>query len=120
VRTIIAGGRDIQDPQLVESAMQWAAYYVGITPTTVVSGGCRGVDQLGEAWARQRGIRVERYPADWNRYKKKAGPIRNGVMAENSAALVALWNGKSRGTEDMIRKAYSHGLRVFIFYTDRT
>lgn len=119
MRTIIAGCRDITDLAQVHFAMECAAYYFGIVPTLVVSGGARGADRLGELWAQQRGIPMVQYPADWDQYGRRAGPIRNGVMAKSADALVALWDGESRGTEDMINQARDAGLKVYVFYTRR-
>ena len=54
------------------------------------------------------------YPADWNTLGRKAGHVRNIEMAKNADALVACWDGVSRGTEDMIKIARSEGLAVFV------
>lgn len=80
----------------------------------IVSGGCAGADMLGEAYAKERGYQVERYPAQWERYGKKAGRIRNAEMANNADALIAYWNGESRGTRHMIETAREKGLAIRI------
>lgn len=80
--------------------------------TEVVSGCCRGVDRAGEEWARQRGIPVKRFPANWKKFGVAAGPIRNAEMAEYAEALVAIPTGVSRGTRDMIDKAKARGLEI--------
>ena len=84
----------------------------------VVSGTASGADQYGEIWARACGLSVDRYPADWTKHGKAAGPIRNRLMAENADALVAVWDGKSRGTRNMIDEARKRGLVAFIYRTD--
>lgn len=71
----------------------------GWIPTVIINGGAEGTDALGEAWADQRGMPCEKYPADWKRYGRGAGPRRNEQMAEVAEALVALWDGESRGTK---------------------
>ena len=68
----------------------------------IISGTARGADQFGELYARARGFKIERYPADWDTHGKSAGYKRNVEMAENADALVALWDGKSRGTKHML------------------
>ncbi|MDH5727387.1 MAG: DUF2493 domain-containing protein [Gammaproteobacteria bacterium] len=83
--------------------------------SVVVSGTAKGADKLGEQWAKQRNLIIEKYPADWEKYGKKAGPIRNQLMAENADGLIALWDNKSRGTKSMIDSAKNCGLRIFIF-----
>jgi hypothetical protein len=69
----------------------------------IVSGGARGVDTFGEQWAYFNNIEVTRYPADWKKYGKKAGFVRNAEMARYADALIAFWDGKSKGTEHMIK-----------------
>ena len=72
----------------------------------VISGCARGADSLGELYAKTKGYATgkmeERHPADWNKNGKSAGYIRNEQMAEVADALVAFWDGKSRGTANMI------------------
>lgn len=114
LRTIVAGMRDFTDSAVVADAVLSAPWEVG----TVLSGGASGVDAAGERVARAFGLPVERYPADWNRHGRAAGPIRNRQMAENADALVAVWNGKSRGTRNMIETARSLGLRVHVHRVD--
>jgi hypothetical protein len=79
----------------------------------VVSGGAPGVDTLAERWAEQHDIPVTGFPAEWSRYGKKAGPIRNKEMAGYAEGLVAVWDGRSRGTKDMVRQWASMGSRSF-------
>lgn len=70
-------------------------------PTEVVSGGARGIDKLGELWAKHRGIPVKRFPADWDKHGKAAGAIRNREMAEYADGALVLWDGESRGSKNM-------------------
>jgi hypothetical protein len=87
----------------------------GWTPTVVISGTARGADKLGEMWARQNHVPVEKYPADWNgTMRKGAGHVRNEQMAKVADALIALWDGQSKGTEDMIEIAMRRGMRIYV------
>ena len=79
---------------------------------TVLSGHCHGADLLGEAYARERGFDLETYEAEWTRYGPAAGPKRNAAMAEKADALMCFWNGRSRGTRNMIEEAMRRGLKV--------
>lgn len=82
----------------------------------VVSGNARGIDRLGEAWAKANGRRCHIMPANWSLYGRSAGPIRNEVMSKEADALIAIRRiGASRGTDDMIRRANEKGLKVFVF-----
>lgn len=80
----------------------------------VVSGTARGVDQLGEQFAKDFSLPVTRFPANWDAYGKQAGFLRDKEMAEHADALIAVWDGKSRGTEHMIDIATEKGLAVHV------
>lgn len=110
MRTIIAGSREVTDPELVKRAVA----NCGWTITGVVSGCARGADTLGAEWALANGVPLFEYPADWDRYGKKAGMIRNKEMARYAQALIAIWDGESRGTKHMIEHATEHGLPVYV------
>lgn len=105
-RVIIAGGRDFNDYQLLKQKCDsFLANKSRDCRVIIVSGTARGADRLGEQYANERGYQVERYPADWDRDGNSAGPIRNAKMAENADALIAFWDGESRGTYNMIDTA---------------
>jgi hypothetical protein len=84
--------------------------------TEVVSGGARGVDRLGEEFAVAHHLHVKRFLPNW-KLGRGAGFIRNIEMAEYADALIAIWDGVSRGTAQMIREAKKRGLRVYVFRT---
>ena len=77
------------------------------TVTEVVSGGCRGVDRLGEDWAVKEHIPIKVFPANWGKHGRAAGPIRNKQMAEYADALLLFWDGKSKGSASMKREMES-------------
>ena len=110
MKVIIAGSRGIDDYGLVEQAILASGFNI----TEVVSGGCHGVDKLGERWAKKNGVQLKVFLADWS-VGKSAGPIRNGRMAAYADALIAIWANNSRGTANMIDQAESNGLLVYIF-----
>ena len=70
--------------------------------TEVVSGGAGGPDRAGEKWAQQNSIPISVFKANW-RLGRGAGIALNAEMAANADALIALYDGKSKGTLDMIR-----------------
>jgi hypothetical protein len=108
MKTIIAGSRTITDFALVANAIKASGFKI----TEVVSGGCSGPDQLGERWAALNNVPVKVFPADWEAYGKAAGPMRNERMAAYADALIACFDGKSRGTANMIEHARERGLRI--------
>jgi hypothetical protein len=109
VKVIIAGSRSINDFSIVEEAIRDSQFPI----TEVVSGGARGVDKLGEEWADKNMVPIKKFPAQWGKYGKSAGPIRNREMAEYADALISIWDGNSRGTMSMVREAKRAGLRTF-------
>lgn len=115
MRIIIAGSRTVTEND-VRRALQLCPW-VGFV-SAVVSGTAKGADQFGENWAKENGIEILYFPADWKKYGKRAGPLRNQVMAENAEGLIAVWDGKSRGTNSMISLAKKQGLRISVFRTD--
>lgn len=126
-RVIIAGGRDFDDYYLVEdNVMEWILdtylsdhYEDGKCIIEFISGKAKGADALGEKFAKKHNYKITFFPADWNTYGKAAGPIRNRQMAEytaqaNVGVLFAFWDGKSRGTKNMIDTAKKLGLDVHV------
>ena len=114
MKTIIAGSRDITSLATVGAAILRSGFPI----TEVVSGTARGVDQVGEEWARMHLIPIKRFPAQWRDaggYNPAAGHIRNRQMADYADALVAVWDGRSSGTRGMIEEAGKRGLRVFVY-----
>lgn len=114
MRTIIAGSRTITDFNLLLNAVR-EANYRQIYLSCVLSGGASGIDQLGIQLAKEWGLPYEIYPAEWGKYGKAAGMIRNKEMASKADALVAVWDGESRGTAGMIEIAHKYGLEVYVY-----
>jgi len=102
--TIIAGSRWITDYQALCRSIEISGFRI----TEVVSGTAKGVDTLGERWARERGIPIKQFVPDWQNHFLAAGPIRNGEMIEYirpQGQVVLLWDGTSTGSADLLRKA---------------
>ena len=113
--TIVAGDRNFTDYAFVEECLleiqseDWEF-------SEIVSGGARGVDFLGEQFAREHGIEVRVFEAQWERYGRGAGPIRNDEMAQHAQALVAFPSPGSKGTKSMIAIAKGKGLLVKVIH----
>lgn len=116
MRTIIAGSRTITWWSVVWLAIESCPWKHEIT--SVVSGRAEGVDMLGEQWADYYGLPIDPHPVtkeEWRRYGKSAGYRRNERMAQNADALIAIYDGTSKGTKHMIDIAERYGLRVWIY-----
>ena len=109
-RTVIAGSRGVSDESLIADAIKESGFQIA----SVISGCARGVDTLAINWASRNGIRIERFPANWDKYGKSAGYRRNEQMAEVADALIAVWDGVSRGTKHMIDICKTKGIPVFV------
>lgn len=101
MKTIIAGCRTFKDYALLKEKLNHYRNYTG-NIYEVVSGGADGADFLGEKYAVENGIPIKHFPADWNTHGRAAGPIRNKQMADYADCLIAVWDGKSKGTKNMI------------------
>lgn len=109
-RVIVAGGRDFNNYELLRSKLDY--YLSNLDNISIVSGGARGADRLGENYAIEKGLKLVMFPANWNEYGKRAGFIRNKEMAEYATHLVAFWDGKSIGTKHMIDLAKEYNLKT--------
>lgn len=109
MKVIIAGSRSIDSYDVVKKAVEAS----GIDVTEVVSGGSYGVDKLGERWARENDVPVKQFIPNWMAYGASAGPIRNGQMAAYADALIAVWDGASRGTANMMKQAEKARLKIY-------
>lgn len=102
-RIIIAGGRDFNDYNLLKEKVDNLISEKRKTHQIyIVSGKARGADSLGEKYANENGLNIMEFPADWDKHGKSAGYKRNVEMAENADALIAFWDGDSRGTKHMV------------------
>ena len=110
MKVIIAGSRGITSYEDVCQAVIDSGFEI----TEIVSGTARGADTLGELLAIRCNIPIKRMPAAWHKYGKQAGMIRNLDMASYADALIVVWDGCSKGTENMIRTASEMGLKVHI------
>lgn len=129
VRVIIAGSRSIDDYALTDAAMaQMAAGGPNRGRYEIVAGGADGVDQHAKKWAERYECEFTEFDPSrpdntrtdysWEKHGKKAGPLRNQEMAEYADMLVAVWDGESSGTRDMIDRALDEGLEVYVSVID--
>ena len=116
-RVVIAGSRSLEDYAAVAAALD-ALLRPEKGLFEVVHGGAGGVDTWAGQWAHERGLPVTVMPAPWhvlqgpylmrrtNRaghvFNASAGLDRNLHMAAYASRVIALWDGKSRGTRHMI------------------
>ena len=110
MKVIIAGGRDFNDYILLKRKCD--ELLKDVSDIEIVSGAANGADRLGERYAVEKGYPVKQFPADWKQYGNSAGIKRNAEMANYAEMLIAFWDGKSRGTKNMIDVATTKNFRV--------
>ena len=111
-RLIVAGSRDFDDYDLLSERLSFFLASKDPREVKIVSGGAKGADALGERFAEEHGIQLKVFRAEWDLHGRSAGPIRNVAMAKYADALVAFWDGQSKGTAHMIKMARKKGLLV--------
>lgn len=112
-KVIVAGGRDFNNYEGLSNSLDYLFKNIN-DDIQVVCGMACGADRLGERYAKEHGYQVIYFPADWDLDGKSAGFKRNVKMAEYADALVAFWDGSSRGTKHMIDTAKEKGLDIRI------
>lgn len=112
MKLIIAGGRDFVDYSKLDLEVKifMLDNKIDLKNFSIISGHARGADQLGERFAHKYKIPLEIYPADWNRYGNRAGPLRNEEMAKVATHCICFWDGKSSGTKNMIGNCKKYNL----------
>lgn len=114
MRVLVCGSRHFEDSRLLYDALDEIKWQKGIT--TIISGGARGADTLAERYAENENLEMEVYPANWEKFGKSAGPIRNGEMLIHGKPdlVVAFLAKNNRGTKNMIEQAEKAGVPVHV------
>ena len=117
-RVVICGSRDFNDYEYAKTCLNWILQKkIDEGRNIVVISGCaRGADLIGERWADEYGWRIDKHPADWEKYGKSAGYIRNCEMVDCCDGVVAFWDRKSKGTKHTIDYANKNGIKCVIVY----
>lgn len=110
MKALIAGSRKILDYDIVDEAIRQSGFDI----TLVISGAASGVDQLGEEWARKHNVPISSHPANWARFGRSAGFKRNIEMLDEAEVVIAIWDGKSKGTKHTITEAEKRKLPTFV------
>ena len=109
----VVGGREFTDRTTMFYVLDKYNEHFGIN--SIVSGGARGADTLAEVYAHEKQISLVVYPAEWDKYGKKAGFIRNVTIAENCDVVIAFPTDTSKGTWHTITIAKKMNKPVYVF-----
>ena len=107
MKVLVCGGRDYNDYETTRRILS------RLRIETIIHGGARGADSLGERYATENNIDVLSFPARWEEYGRSAGAIRNAEMLrEGTPDLVVAFPG-GKGTANMIKQAKEAGVSVY-------
>lgn len=113
-RVLVCGGRDFNDAdKLIDKLDLIKEEYVPEgSKFVLIHGDARGADYLANSWAEFHKFKIKKFPANWKKFGKAAGHIRNAQMLEEgSPDLVVAFPG-GRGTLNMIQQAEKYGVPV--------
>lgn len=104
----IVGSRDRTEPMILNNIRVYIKNIVSseyFDDLHIISGGCpTGADNYAEIFASTFDLSFTKHPAKWKKYGKKAGPIRNTLIAKESDMLIAFPSPRGTGTQDTMRK----------------
>jgi hypothetical protein len=114
MKIVVAGSRGFNDYEKLKSVLDELIENTSKEGVEIISGTAKGADKLGEKYANETGLKVVRFPANWDLYGKRAGYLRNVDMAKYGTHCVCFWDGISKGTSHMINIAKQEGLELKI------
>ena len=115
-RVIVAGSRGFFDYDLMCRELDelfWVSSEFDDGDIKIISGMADGADSLAIRYADERKLTKILFPANWNKYHRVAGFLRNEDMLSVATHLVVFWDGKSSGTNHMIVIAKAKGIPVW-------
>ncbi len=111
MKVIIAGSRGFTNYGLAKKHLDKIMVNAP-SSTTIICGGARGADLIGEIWAEHREFNIEYFIPEWDLRGKSAGYIRNEEMAKNATHCIVFWDGVSKGSKHMIDLAKKYKLET--------
>lgn len=111
MRILICGSRDFNEVDEILYVFENLS-----KDDIIIHGGARGADSIAGWIAKQRGMEVKEFPAQWKKHGRAAGPIRNQQMINegkpDKAYAFYKDKSKSRGTADMVRRCKKAGIPI--------
>lgn len=114
MKLAIVGSRDFTDYKILDDFIRSKFDLSEID--TVVSGGAKGADALAERFAEEHNFKIDVKKAEWGKYGRAAGPIRNALIVEEADAVVAFPTVDSRGTKNSMEIARKKNKRIEVLY----
>lgn len=114
-KLVIAGSRDFYDYELLcREIDDYIANNLKNKSITIFSGTASGADSLGERYAFERGLKLEQFIPQWDKYGRSAAIKRNMEMASVADGVIVFWDEQSKGTKNMIDCAKKNNIRCEI------
>lgn len=115
MKLLIAGSRSYNNYKQFCTIIEKILKKVDKKDLMIIQGDCpKGADAFAKRWAKENNIKCEAYPADWDKHGKKAGMIRNGIMAEKCTHAVLFWDGVSPGTKNMKQRLEDNEVQLIV------
>ena len=118
-RLLVCGSRTITDKNWIYSQIEsyWYEHLACYSDPIMIEVGARGVDLIARSYAIDNEWEIEEYPAEWDKYGKSAGYIRNDIMVKKADEVLILWDGTSKGTKHDIDlcKKYNKPHKIVIY-----
>jgi hypothetical protein len=97
-------------------ALLWSVMKALPASVRILVGDCRGLDRIVRDYAGELGLAYQIFPADWEKYGKAAGPIRNNTMLDYKPDLViGFRKSASKGTTQCVGEAKDRGIPTLLF-----
>jgi len=116
MKLAIIGSRSFEDYEFAVAQLHELIQKEKWVLTHIVSGGAKGADQIGERFALEHELELVLFKPDWKRFGKRAGFMRNSDIIAHADAVVAFWDGQSKGTKDSIDKAKALNKKVVVVH----
>lgn len=115
IRLAIVGSRTFNDYATLNMILNKFKSEYSLKYIQIISGGARGADAFGERYANINNIPTKIFRADWNKYGKKAGIIRNVAIIKNCDICIAFWDGESHGTAHDLELCNKHDKECWVY-----
>lgn len=110
MRILVCGGRDFWQRERLYEVLDDLT--LGQEDIVIISGRAKGADTLAIDWAEEAGVDLLKFPADWEKHGRRAGPIRNQQMLDEGRPDIVVAFPGGKGTADMIERARKAGVEV--------
>ena len=110
MKVAVVGSRDLNVADL--------GAYLPKNTTEIVSGGARGIDTCAREYAQANGIKLTEFLPDYEKYGRSAPIKRNRNIIDYAEAVIAFWDGRSRGTGYVIDQCFRSRKKITVYMTD--